>query len=124
VPSRQQSREPESACHFGSVVGPVQQDVSEACASVVGSDDEFVEVEGRCLDLVFGPECGVDLMFRGFDREMERYANIVRHEGNPVERLRLVTNTEAAAGFLGERARRIIGDDIDLDVQVRTEGDN
>ena len=51
--------EPESACHFGSVAGPVQQDVAQAGAAVVGSDDELVEVEGRCPHLVFGPESGV-----------------------------------------------------------------
>jgi hypothetical protein len=35
-----------------------------------------------------------------------------------------VTNTVAAASFLGDRARKIVGDEIDLDVQVRSEEDD
>ena len=58
-----------------------------------------------------------------FDREMVRYAGVVRHDANPVERIRLVTNTGQAARFLTQRARKILGRELDLDVQVRREGE-
>lgn len=63
----------------------------------------------------------LDMLLQGFDKEMGRYGAVIRHRGNPVGRLRLVTNTEAAATFLGERARRLLGDDVDLDIQVQPE---
>ncbi|MGW6196962.1 restriction endonuclease fold toxin-2 domain-containing protein [Kribbella sp. NPDC055110] len=64
------------------------------------------------------PERMLDVLLYPFDDEMERYASVVQHNANPVERIRLVTSTDAAARFLGERARKILGEDIDLDVQV------
>ena len=63
----------------------------------------------------------LEVMLRPFDREMYRYASVVQHNANPIERIRLVTSTDAAARFLGERARRILGEDIDLDIQVWSE---
>ncbi|WP_344746430.1 restriction endonuclease fold toxin-2 domain-containing protein [Kribbella aluminosa] len=63
----------------------------------------------------------LEVMLHPFDDEMERYASVVQHNANPVERIRLVTSTDAAARFLGERARKILGQGIDLDVQVWSE---
>lgn len=60
-----------------------------------------------------------DFLMRDFDREMKRYARVVRDTANPVSRIRIVTNTELAGGFLGDRARRILGEDVDLTVDVR-----
>ena len=69
------------------------------------------------------PEHMADALMRSFDEEMTRYRNVVNDAGNPIGRLRIVTNTKAAAKYLGDRARRKLGDDIDLDVQIRHEGD-
>jgi hypothetical protein len=68
------------------------------------------------------PAFMLDRLFRDFDREMERYGNVARHQANPVDRIRIVTNTDAAARFLGERARGVIGPDVGLEVLVRREG--
>jgi hypothetical protein len=63
------------------------------------------------------------------EQSRERSPDGVQHDdaghpdANPVERIRLVTTTEAAARFLTQRARIVIGREIDLDVQVRREGD-
>lgn len=55
-----------------------------------------------------------------FDGEMERYGQPIRATDTPVGRLRIAASTDQAAEFLGQRARRILGPDIDLDVVVRS----
>jgi hypothetical protein len=52
---------------------------------------------------------------------MRRYASVVRNDANPVARIRIVTNTPAAAEFLASRAARVVGEGLDLDVQIRPE---
>jgi hypothetical protein len=63
-------------------------------------------------------------LFDEFDYEMRRYGAVIRHTGNPVGRLRIVASTQAAADFLGARARRLVGEGVDIDVQFRPEGDD
>src|SRR5690348_4611458 len=58
-----------------------------------------------------------DRLLLGFDREIQRYGALVRNPDNPVRRLRIITSTQAAADFLGARARKILGPTIDLDVR-------
>lgn len=65
------------------------------------------------------PPVMLPVLLKDFDGEMTRYGNVVRHEGNPVGCIRLITNTEAAAAFLGERSQSIVGDDVRVDVEVR-----
>jgi hypothetical protein len=56
---------------------------------------------------------------RDFDREMKRYSRVVRDTANPVSRIRIVTNTDLAGEFLGDRARRMLGEDVDLTVDIQ-----
>lgn len=56
-----------------------------------------------------------------FDTAMARYEKVIMDEGNPITRLRIITNTDAAARFLERRAIQILGIGFDLDVQVRPE---
>ena len=90
---------------------------------VVAVEVKYVAKPGRSMYEGQMPDRMVDHLMGDFDDEMERYASIVLHDANPVERIRLVTTTEAAARFLTQRARMVIGREIDLDVQVRREGD-
>jgi hypothetical protein len=91
---------------------------------VVAVEVKFVTRPGRSLYEGSAPVQILERAMGGFDKEMERYARVIRYAANPVERIRIVTNTVAAASFLGDRARKIVGDEIDLDVQVRSEEDD
>lgn len=92
--------------------------------TVVAVEAKYVNRPGSGMYEGRVPQPMLDNLLDDFDKEMERYANVIRHSQNPVGRLRLVTTTQAAADFLSARARRIIGDDIDIDVQYRPEGGN
>lgn len=59
----------------------------------------------------------IERLFRDFDDEMRRYGQLIKDPGNPVRRLRIIASTQAAADYLGARARRILGPDIDIDVR-------
>ena len=89
--------------------------------TVVVVEVKYVTRPDRSLYEGKVPPRMLEVMLRPFDDEMHRYASVVQHNANPVERIRLVTSTDAAARFLGERARRILGEDIDLDIQVWSE---
>jgi len=91
--------------------------------TVVAIEAKYVVRPGRAIHEGTAPTFMQERGLRDFDGEMERYAQAIRYTGNPVGRLRLVTSTQAAAEFLGARARRILGDDIDLDVRHEPEGD-
>jgi len=65
------------------------------------------------------PQPFLDTLLYKFDAEIERYGKVIRHPDNPVGRLRLIVSTEKAKTYLSARVRRILGNDIDLDVQVR-----
>jgi hypothetical protein len=86
--------------------------------TVVVVEVKFVVRPDRSLYEGKVPARMLEVMLHPFDDEMERYASVVQHDANPIERIRLVTSTDAAARFLGERARKILGEDIDLDIQV------
>lgn len=89
--------------------------------TVVVVEVKYVTRPDRSLYEGKVPARMLEVMLHPFDDEMERYASVVQHNANPVERIRLVTSTDAAARFLGERARKILGEDIDLDIQVWSE---
>ena len=55
-----------------------------------------------------------DFLMRDFDKEVRRYRKVIESSDNPVSTLNLVTNTPEAVEFLGQRARDILGPDIDL----------
>lgn len=58
---------------------------------------------------------------REFDYEIERYVAVLRDPENPVERLRIITNNEHSAEYLGARARNVMGRDAErLDVRIDT----
>lgn len=54
-----------------------------------------------------------------FDDEMERYGEAIGSPGNPVSSLTLVTNTPESVEFLGQRAREILGPDVELQIQLK-----
>jgi len=91
--------------------------------TVVVVEAKFVDNPKRSMyEGTVYPPALLDKLLEKFDKEIERYGAVIRHAGNPVGRLRLVASTEAAGRFLGDRARRILGSHVDLDVQVRKKG--
>lgn len=61
-----------------------------------------------------------DLLMEQFDNEMARYGAALLDPSSPVQRLRIVTNTDAAAAYLEERARGLLPAGADLQVIVRS----
>lgn len=90
--------------------------------TVVAVEAKFVDKPSRSMYEGKVSQPMLDVLLVRFDNEVKRYGKVIRHGDNPVSRLRLVVSTEAGGAYLGARARRLLGDDIDLDVQVRTEG--
>jgi hypothetical protein len=64
------------------------------------------------------PTAFADRLLAPFDDEMRRYATVIRDPRNPVARLRLVVGSARAGEVLGERARQVVGQDLDLEVVV------
>ena len=62
---------------------------------------------------------GPEFLMEDFDGEMERYGEVIRSSGIPVSSLTLVTNTPESVEFLGQRAREILGPDIELHIQLK-----
>lgn len=91
--------------------------------TVVAIEVKFVDKPRRSMYEGKAPAFMEATLFEGFDDEMRRYGAVIRHDGNPVGRLRIVASTQAAGEFLGARARRLIGEGVEIDVQVRPEGD-
>lgn len=87
--------------------------------TVVAAEAKYVVNSDKSMYEGKAPAKILDVLLSDFDREMRRYGNVVRHEDNPVGRIRLITNTDAAATFLGDRARRVVGEDVRVDVEVR-----
>lgn len=87
--------------------------------SVVAAESKWVENPARSSFQGDFPPKVQDMMMKDFDDEMFRYAAVIRDPSNPVGRLRIITSTEPAARYLLARARRILGDDIDLQVIIR-----
>jgi len=80
-------------------------------------DAKFVTEPGSPSGLYEGTSPG--FLLKDFDDEMARYGAIIRDGSNPVTQLNIITNTQKAADFLGDRARAILGPDIDIKVTVQ-----
>ncbi|RJF41575.1 hypothetical protein D4740_09360 [Actinomyces sp. 2119] len=63
-------------------------------------------------------EFGELIMQRNFDKEMERYAQVIASRGNPVNRLVLVTNTPRAQAYLTQRVQALLGPDAPVEVRL------
>lgn len=83
---------------------------------VAAIDAKFIKSPGSSIYEGSAPPKVVDAVMKQFDGEMTRYAEVINDDQNPVARLRLYTSTPEAAAFLTERARAIVGPDIDLQV--------
>ncbi|WP_147681517.1 hypothetical protein [Actinomyces ruminicola] len=59
-----------------------------------------------------------EFLYKDFDREIRRYGQAIRNPNNPLGGLTIVTNTDKAAEFLGQRARSILGPDFPLIIRV------
>ena len=62
---------------------------------------------------------GPEFLMKKFDDEMRVYGEVIRSSGNPVSSLTLVTNTPESLEFLGQRAREILGPDVELHIQLK-----
>jgi hypothetical protein len=93
--------------------------ISHDPETVVAAEAKYVVNSDKSMYEGKAPAKILDVLLSDFDREMRRYGNVVRHEDNPVGCIRLITNTDAAAIFLGDRARRVVGEDVRVDVEVR-----
>ena len=62
---------------------------------------------------------GPEFLMKKFDDEMRVYGEVIRSSGNPVSSLTLVTNTPESLEFLGQRARDILGPDVELHIQLK-----
>jgi hypothetical protein len=85
--------------------------------TVVAAEAKYVNKPGQGLYEGKVPPRMQDFLLRDFDREMHRYAQAIRDPDNPVGRLRIIASTAEAARFLEDRARRILGPAIDLQVR-------
>ncbi|PHP53331.1 hypothetical protein [Actinomyces ruminis] len=59
-----------------------------------------------------------EFLYKDFDREIRRYGQAILNPNNPLGGLTIVTNTDKAAEFLGQRARSILGHDFPLIIKV------
>jgi uncharacterized protein YukE len=89
--------------------------------AVAAVEIKFSGTPGRSPYTGTAPSFVTDPVMVKFDDQISRYAAVVADDGNPVARLRMVTNEQAVADFLGERARAILGPDVDFQVVVRPE---
>ena len=87
---------------------------------VVALEAKYVANPARSIYEGRGPAFMQEKLMEQFDGEMHRYADVIRSGETPVGRLRILTNTPGAAEYLGARARRILGPEIDLQVVVMT----
>lgn len=85
--------------------------------AAVVAEAKYVVGSGRSMYEGKAPLALLDVFLTGFDEEMRRYGALIRDQDNPVNRLRIFTNTADAAAFLGRRARSILGPGIDIDVR-------
>lgn len=85
--------------------------------TVVAAEAKYVSSPGRSLYEGQVPPALREVLLADFDFEMDRYAKVIADPDNPVGRLRIIASTQAAADFLGARARRILGPGIDLQVR-------
>ena len=85
--------------------------------AVVVAEAKYVESPSRSMYEGKVPPALLDRLLLPFDREMERYGKLVEDLENPVSRIRIITSTQAAADFLGARARRLLGPTIDVDAR-------
>jgi len=87
--------------------------------NVVAADTKWVDNPARSSFQGDFSAGGQNVMMRVFDLEMRRYGVIAQDPTNPIGRIRIITNTQRAADYLGARARVILGDGVDLDVVVK-----
>lgn len=96
------------------------------------ADGLTIDPDGiAALDAKFVKNPGDNSMFEGragfmqerlmkeFDDQMADYAAIVRDPDNPVSRVRIVASTPESVTYLSERARAVMGGDVDLQVVHR-----
>lgn len=86
---------------------------------VVVVESKYVGQPGRSMYEGKTPPAILDTLLQQFDDEIERYGAVVRDPDNPVRRLRIITNTHDSVEFLGNRARRLLGSTIDVDVRYQ-----
>lgn len=92
--------------------------------TVVAIEAKFINKPDRSMYEGRAHPAMQESLLKDFDREILRYGHVVRCQSNPVGRLRLVVSTAPAGEYLGARARRLLGDDVDLDVRVVPEGND
>jgi hypothetical protein len=85
--------------------------------AAVVAEAKYVAAPGRSMYEGKVPPAMLDFLLADFDSEMDRYRQLVQDPGNPVSRVRIITNTPDAADFLRHRASRLLGPHIDLDVR-------
>jgi len=81
------------------------------------AEGKYVGTPGRSMYEGKAPPAMLDFLLADFDSEMNRYRHLVEDPHNPVSRVRIITNTQDGADFLRQRARRLLGPAIDLDVR-------
>lgn len=85
--------------------------------AAVVAEAKYVAAPGRSMYEGKTPPAMLDLLLADFDSEMVRYRELVEDPRNPVSRIRIITNTPDAVDFLRERAGRLLGPKINLDVR-------
>lgn len=90
--------------------------------TVVAVEVRYVAQPGSSPYEGLGPDTVREDVLDVFDTAIARYEQVIADDSNPITRLRIITNTEAAARFLERRAILILGIGCDLDVQMRPEG--
>lgn len=85
--------------------------------AAVVAEAKYVVTSRRSMYEGNVPPALLDTLLTRFDEEIRRYGALIKDPSNPISRLRIFTNTAAAASFLGSRTRAILGPNIDVDVR-------
>ncbi|MGL4745697.1 MAG: restriction endonuclease fold toxin-2 domain-containing protein, partial [Dermatophilaceae bacterium] len=86
--------------------------------SVVAAEAKFVRSPGASMHEGSAPSFIQQRLMQQFDDEMLRYKAVIDDPTNPVSRLRILTNTEAAATYLNLRVNQLFGPGYDVDIRV------
>ena len=107
-------------------------DVERQISSGIGDEiwADSITTDGRGITMAWDAkytESGPRALYEGhapkfiikkFDAEIVKYREVINSPSNPVSQLNLVTNTPEAATYLGNRARKALGPNINLTVYV------
>ena len=96
---------------------PAEGTVSSVRGEVIERYDDFLDYYLAMMEL--SKQETESIRRKDGPSSPRRYSEAIRPSGNPVSSLTLVTNTPESVEFLGQRAREILGPDVELHIQLK-----